>query len=222
MSLQRGHYIVVEGLEGAGKSTAIKTIKSYLSSRVDEVMVTREPGGTRVGEAARHLIKEINPDEPLDDRAELLLLYAARIQLIERVIKPKLASGCWVIADRNELSTFAYQGGGRKMDNAFISLLSSFSMQGFKPDLVIFLDVSPQRGLSRAYSRGTTDRIEQENLSFFQDVYNRYHEQIKSMNNVVIIDAGKPLKVVQQLIQRALSNYMGEPSSILNSRNDCL
>ncbi|WP_133129795.1 dTMP kinase [Legionella yabuuchiae] len=212
MRSERGHYIVVEGLEGAGKSTAIKTIKSYLASHVEHLILTREPGGTRVGEVARELIKEINPDQPLDPRTELLLLYAARIQLMELVIKPALAEGTWVLADRYELSTFAYQGGGRKMDPTLISQLSSFSMQGFKPDLVIFLDVSPKRGLKRAQSRGTTDRIEQEDLSFFQDVYQSYHEHIKTMDNVIIIDAGKPLKVVQNLIKDALDSYVGVTS----------
>ncbi|GGI91278.1 dTMP kinase [Legionella impletisoli] len=215
MSLEQGRYIVVEGLEGAGKSTALKTIKSYLSSHVKDLVLTREPGGTRVGEVARELIKEINPEQPLDPRTELLLLYAARIQLMELVIKPSLSKGAWVLADRYELSTFAYQGGGRKMDETFISQLSSFSMQGFKPDLVIFLDVSPKRGLKRAQSRGTTDRIEQEALSFFQDVYHRYHEHLKTMDNVVMIDAGKPLKTVQNLIRNALDNYMTHHADII-------
>lgn len=217
MSESKGHYIVVEGLEGAGKSSAIKIIKSYLSPLVGDLILTREPGGTRVGETARTLIKEINPSEPMDPRTELLLLYAARIQLMEQVIKPALNKGAWVLADRYELSTFAYQGYGRKMDKGFMQQLSAFCMEGFKPDLVIFLDVTPYRGLKRAKMRGETDRIEQEAITFFQDVYNGYHHYIKTMDNVVVIDAGKPLKNVQNLIRNALDNYMAHHANTIGN-----
>ncbi|WP_133127097.1 dTMP kinase [Legionella nagasakiensis] len=204
----RGRFIVVEGLEGAGKSTAINTIKHFLTDKIDEIILTREPGGTRVGESVRHLIKDIIPNEPLDSRAELLLLYAARVQLLEQIIKPALDRGCWVLADRFELSTHAYQGGGRKLDQNMIASLSSFCLAGFQPDLIIFLDVSPQKGLRRAYKRGKTDRIEQEALSFFNDVYKRYHEQINTMGNVMVIDACQPLKIVQAEIRAVLDKYL--------------
>ena len=205
--LNKGHFIVVEGLEGAGKTTALNTIKRFLSDHAIDMIATREPGGTRVGEAARQLIKETLPSEPLDPRTELLLLYASRVQLIEHVILPALNSGCWVLADRFELSTWAYQGGGRKLDQEMIAHLSKFCLRDVKPDLVIFLDISPQQGLKRALKRGKADRIEQESLDFFNDVYNGYHEQIKIMNNVVIIDASQPLATVQNAICGALEAY---------------
>ena len=213
MMENRGHFIVVEGLEGAGKSTALQTIKRFLARQVDELISTREPGGTRVGEVARQLIKELLPAEPLDARSELLLLYASRVQLLEQVIRPALARGCWVVGDRFELSTWAYQGGGRKLSLEMIAQLSSFCLHGFSPDLIIFLDISPQEGLKRALKRGKADRIEQEALAFFTDVYNSYHEHIKSMKNVVVIDASKPLGVVQNLIQATLENYLSNCSS---------
>lgn len=208
MTLKRGHFIVVEGLEGAGKSTAINTIKRFLAASGTEIITTREPGGTRVGEAARQLIKEEIATEPLDPRSELLLLYASRVQLIERVILPALNRGCWVIADRFELSTWAYQGGGRKLDQEMIAHLSSFCLHDVKPDLIIFLDISPQQGLARALQRGKADRIEQEPLLFFTDVHTAYQRKIKSMDNVVSIDASKPLGVVQNLIRSELQHYM--------------
>ena len=208
MTWNKGHFIVVEGLEGAGKSTALNTIKSFLTGHVPELITTREPGGTRVGEAARHLIKESVLTEPLDPRAELLLLYASRVQLLEQVIRPALNRGCWVLADRFELSTWAYQGGGRQLDHAMISHLSSFCLHDFKPDLTLFLDISPQQGLKRVRRRGKADRIEQESLSFFADVYDGYQEQIKNIHNVVVIDASKPLAEVQQLISTALDRYL--------------
>lgn len=209
MGSNKGRFIVVEGLEGAGKSTAISTIKQCLANSVRDIIVTREPGGTRVGEAARTLIKETRATEPLDPRSELLLLYAARVQLVEQVIRPALDRGCWVLADRFELSTWAYQGGGRKMDHRFIAQLSAFCLQDFKPDLIIFLDISPQQGLKRAQYRSKPDRIEQESLSFFNDVYQGYHEQIKTMNNVVVIDASRPLTQVHDSICSELANYLG-------------
>ena len=206
--LERGRFIVVEGLEGAGKSTALSTIKRFLAPLVPELVTTREPGGTRVGEAARQLIKTKNPEEPLDPRAELLLFYAARVQLIEQVIRPALARGAWVLADRFELSTFAYQGGGRKIDNSIINTLSSFCVKGLKPDLTLFLDLTPEEGLARVLKRGKTDRIEDESKLFFDAVYDSYHQHLATMDNVIMIDATLPFGTVQHTIRRTLEQYM--------------
>jgi dTMP kinase len=200
----KGRFIVVEGLEGAGKSTAISTIKRYLANKVPELIMTREPGGTHAGEVVRDLIKEITPTEPLVPLTELLLFYAARVQLLEQIIYPALQKGSWVLADRFELSTFAYQGGGRKLDESLIQQLSQLCLKGFKPDLIFFLDVKPQQGLQRARMRGTTDRIEQESLAFFTAVYHSYHQHMKAMDNVVMIDASQPLPVVQSEIRARL------------------
>ena len=204
----QGRFIVVEGLEGAGKSTALEVIQQVLALHAPELVVTREPGGTRVGEVARQLIKEIHPSEPLDPRAELLLFYAARVQLIEQVIRPALGRGAWVLADRFELSTLAYQGGGRKLALDMIEHLSAFCIRDIKPDLIIFMDVTPEQGMQRVVARGKTDRIEQESMVFFNDVYASYHHHIKTMSPVVVIDASKPLPVVQEAIRVAIERYM--------------
>jgi dTMP kinase len=204
----KGLFIVVEGLEGAGKSTALHTIQHVLEHHSIEFITAREPGGTRVGEMARCLIKEIIPEEPLDPRAELLLFYAARMQLIENVIRPALARGVSVLLDRFELSTFAYQGGGRKLDETMISNLSHFCIVDIMPDLILFLDVPPQQGLQRIVARGEIDRIEQEALEFFNDVHNAYHKHIKNRNNVIVIDASKPQLDVQQSIRDELNAYL--------------
>jgi len=208
MMLNKGSFLVVEGLEGAGKSTAIDVIKQFMASRVSELVITREPGGTRVGEAARQLIKEIEPAQPLDPRAELLLFYAARIQLIELVIRPTINRGAWVLADRFELSTLAYQGGGRKLSSTMIKDLSTFCIDDMQPDLIIFLDITPEQGMQRVIARGKIDRIEQESMVFFNAVYDSYHQHIKTMKNVVVIDASKPLSDVAHAIRAALENYM--------------
>ncbi len=204
----RGSFIVVEGLEGAGKSTALDVIRQVLSTHVPELVMTREPGGTRVGEVARKLIKECLAAEPLDARAELLLFYAARVQLIELVIRPALARGAWVLADRFELSTLAYQGGGRKLPADMINQLSAFCVDDMRPDLVVFMDIKPEQGMQRVLARGKTDRIEQESQVFFEAVYDSYHQHIKSMDNVVVIDASKPLPVVQDAIRKAIEGYL--------------
>lgn len=203
-----GRFIVVEGLEGAGKSTAVHTIKRFLSDNIGHFITTREPGGTAVGEVIRQLIKHTPSDEHLDPRAELLLLYTSRVQLVNQVIKPALESGAWVLADRFELSTFAYQGGGRRLDVQMIEQLSAFCLKGFAPDLVLFLDVDPALGLRRALGRGEADRIEKESLDFFTAVCNAYHAKLKTMKQVVVIDANQPQEVVQQAIWDALSHYL--------------
>jgi dTMP kinase len=205
---KRGRFIVVEGLEGAGKSTAIQTINDYLKPFIPSIIVTREPGGTRLGETVRQLIKEKIENEAMESRAELLLMYAARVQLVEQVIQPALEEGSWVLADRFELSTFAYQGGGRHLDMQMIKTLSEFCLQGFKPDLTIFLDINPDLGLKRAIKRSTADRIEQESLKFFVDVFNGYHEALGKMDNVLCIDASQPMEIVQKSIILHLATFL--------------
>lgn len=208
----KGRFIVLEGIEGAGKSSALNQIKKILIENKIEVITTREPGGTQIGETIRNLIKEHRSDEILDSKSELLLFYAARIQLVEQIIKPALQKGCWVLADRFELSSFAYQCGGRKLDINFIKQLSRFSLNDFSPDFTIFLDILPVNGLQRVHKRGKVDRIEQESLQFFADVANCYHEQLKLIKDkeVVIINANQPLSIVQNNIRNALEEYLSK------------
>ncbi len=162
------HFIVVEGLEGAGKSTAISQVKQVLhDAGIDDVITTREPGGTPLAEQLRTLVKQGHPDEPLTDKAELLMLYAARVQLVENVIKPALAAGQWVIGDRHDMSSQAYQGGGRGMDTALMESLKATVLGQFAPSLTLYMDIEPERGLARARGRGELDRIEQMQLDFF-------------------------------------------------------
>jgi dTMP kinase len=203
-----GRFIVLEGLEGAGKSTAIKTIYDYLFPRVPEIITTREPGGTHVGETVRSLVKATKLDEPLDARAELLLFYAARVQLLNHIILPALSRGAWVVADRFELSTYAYQGGGRQLDLNMIQHLSNFCLGDLEPDLTIFLELSPELGLERACLRGKKDRIEDESMSFFKNVHASYHQHLKRFRHVQIIDASQSLDTVQSTIINTLEQYM--------------
>lgn len=203
-----GKLIVIEGLEGAGKSTAVNTVVDPLAERQIKTITTREPGGTAIGEILRNLIKNPEYRDVLDDRSELLLLYTARIQLLKQVIEPALQKGMWVIADRFELSTMAYQGGGRGLDQEMIRHLSSFSLQGLKPDLTLYLDISPEEGMRRVKSRGTLDRIEQQSIEFFHRVHDSYLQYIKMNPYVVRINAALPLKNVQLALQKAINEFI--------------
>lgn len=205
MNRQRGRFIVVEGLEGAGKSTAMQTLQQFFQKNLQNVVVVREPGGTRVGEIVRTLVKE---HLGLDNRTELLLLYAARVQLIQEIIEPALHTGHWVLCDRFELSTFAYQGGGRQMDPALIETLSGICLQGFKPDLTFFLDISPEKGLDRAGKRGQLDRIECESDAFFQRVYKAYQDAVTHDDTVIRIDAEQSLPQVQKALLHHLEHFV--------------
>ncbi|MFP3014432.1 MAG: dTMP kinase [Arsenophonus sp.] len=202
-------YIVIEGLEGAGKTTAIKTIVEILNNvGITEIDFTREPGGTPLAEKLRQLIKHSILEEQITNKAELLILYAARIQLIENIIKPSLANGRWVIGDRHDLSSQAYQGGGRGLPSKLIESLRNNILGNFKPDLTLYLDIEPSLGLRRALYRDKPDRIEKESLLFFERVRQKYLELANEDNTIIIINANKSLNVVKKTIRNALSNWL--------------
>lgn len=208
MTVHPGKLIVIEGLEGAGKSTAVASIVRLLKESGIETITTREPGGTEIGEQLRTIIKNPQYKNSLDDKSELLLLYTARIQLLEEIIKPALQKGCWVIADRFELSTMAYQGGGRGLNQNMINQLSTFCLNGFKPDLTLYLNISPEQGMARAQLRGHSDRIEQQAIDFFHKVHQTYMTCIKNQPNIVLIDATRPLLNVQEQIRTEIKKFL--------------
>lgn len=204
-----GKFIVIEGLEGAGKSTAInQVIKTLAAHGIDDPESTREPGGTPLAEQMRRLVKEGHPDEPLTDMAELLLLYAARIQLVDNVIKPALAQGRWVVGDRHDMSSQAYQGGGRGFDKALMENLRDMVLGDFRPDLTIYMDIDPVLGLERARGRGELDRIEQMNIDFFHRTRARFLELSENDPTVLVIDASQSLEAVSADITQALTRWL--------------
>ena len=204
-----GKFIVIEGLEGAGKTTAINTVARILKQHhISDLQFTREPGGTPIAEALRNIIKNGLDNEPLTDKAELLMLYAARIQLVDNVIKPALKMGKWVIGDRHDLSTQAYQGGGRQIDKVFIETLQAQVLGNFKPDLTLYLDIAPELGLMRARSRGQLDRIEQQSLPFFERIRQRYLQLAERDNTIVTIDANKSIEEVTTQIETILNSWL--------------
>ncbi|WP_233990693.1 dTMP kinase [Pectobacterium brasiliense] len=202
-------FIVIEGLEGAGKTTARNIVVETLRSHgVKDVVFTREPGGTPLAEKLRELIKQGIADEKVTDKAEVLMLYAARVQLVDNVIKPALANGNWVIGDRHDLSSQAYQGGGRGIDQQLLRSLRDTVLGDFRPDLTLYLDLSPAIGLQRARQRGELDRIEQESLAFFDRTRSRYQELAAEDDSILTIDASQPIDAVSADIQATLQQWL--------------
>ncbi len=198
-----GKFIVIEGLEGAGKSTAVATVSGWLEANNVSYIKVREPGGTPFAEALRDIVKG-DWQEQVTPQAELLLMYAARVQLVENVIRPALQQGTWVIGDRHDLSSRAYQGGGREVDASVLQQLKQFTLQDFAPDFTLYLDINPKVGLSRASHRGALDRFERSKIDFFTRTRNRYLEIANTEANIAVIDAEQNLTDVQQSIVSAL------------------
>ncbi|EME3970739.1 dTMP kinase [Vibrio fluvialis] len=202
-------YIVVEGLEGAGKSTAIQAVVETLHDHgIDNITRTREPGGTVLAEKMRALVKEEHEGEVLQDMTELLLMYAARVQLVENVIKPALKQGQWVVGDRHDMSSQAYQGGGRQIAREIMQSLKQTTLGAFKPDFTLYLDIDPKVGLERARGRGELDRIEKMDISFFERTRERYLELAAADDSVVTINAEQTIEQVTHDIKQALENWL--------------
>lgn len=204
--MKAAKFVVIEGLEGAGKSTAVATVLSWLQANGADVVQTREPGGTPLAEQIRTMVKAVQ-DEKIAPETELLLMYAARSQLLANVIRPALARGQWVLADRHDLSSRAYQGGGRQIASEIIDQIRAVVVKDTRPDLTLYLDIDPEIGLKRALARGELDRIEQEKLDFFKRTRQKYLEIAVTDSSIVVIDASKPLEQVQQALTDTLSAW---------------
>ena len=198
-----GKFIVIEGLEGAGKSTAIAHVCKVLNERQLTSQTVREPGGTPLAEALRELVKQ-HWQERIAEQTELLLMYASRVQLVTNVIKPALASGHWVVGDRHDLSSQAYQGGGRGIDLCLIQQIKSAVLADFNPDITLYMDIDPILGLQRASARGELDRIEQQAIDFFQRTRATYLDLVAQDANAYTIDASQTLAQVSGEIQQQL------------------
>ena len=206
-----GKFIVIEGLEGAGKSTAISYIGKWLASQgmpTDNITYTREPGGTELAERMRDIVKMEVEGEELQDKAELLLMYAARVQLVEHIIKPAHSKQHIVIGDRHNWSSLAYQGGGRGIDLQLIEDIKQVSLGDFKADFTLYLDIDPELGLSRARGRGELDRIERLAINFFERTRQVFLALTKGEKNAVTIDASETPELVEKAIVAQLDNWL--------------
>lgn len=206
----RGRFITLEGGEGVGKSTNLGLVCDFLEARGIEVVRTREPGGTPRAEAIRGLLLDPAQDEPLADDAELLLVFAARAQHLERKIRPALARGAWVVCDRFTDATFAYQGGGRGIDAERIAMLETLVQQGLQPDLTLLLDMSVEAAQARVAARGgERDRFEREHGEFFVAVREAYLQRANAApQRFAIIDASRPLDAVRESIEQCLTQRL--------------
>lgn len=199
-------FIVIEGLEGAGKSTAISLCQDFLNKKHIDFINVREPGGTPLAESLRTLVKADHSEEVAFE-TELLIMYAARSQLMHNVINPALAKGQWILADRHDLSSQAYQGGGRGINPNTLLSLSSMVLKGLKPDLTIYLDIDPVIGLERAKGRGQLDRIEQEAIEFFQRTRMRYLELADNDSSIKTVNANQCIENVHRDITHVLQCF---------------
>ena len=195
-----GHFITLEGGDGSGKTTQIELLSDFLGTRGIDVHITREPGGTRLGAALRKII--LHNADPIDDKVELVLMFAARSQHVTNVIKPRLSNGQWVLSDRFTDATYAYQGAGRQMGIKDIAALQNFVQGDFRPDKTILLDLPVEQGIRRLTRRGKIrDRIEQQDLAFKQRVREAYLERYRQCGSrIALVDATAPIHDVHKAI----------------------
>ena len=200
-----GKFITVEGIEGAGKTTCMDTIKQLLTKNSIEFIATREPGGTPLAEKIRALLLDEEEDTPAP-LTELLLMFASRAQHINEVIRPALSDGIWVLCDRFTDATYAYQGGGRGLKLDLISQLEQIAQDNLRPHLTLILDVSPELGMTRVRKRGEFDRFEREKIEFFNNVRTAYLNLAeKDPNRYIIIDAARQKNIVLCKISEAIT-----------------
>ena len=198
----RGKFITLEGIDGAGKSTHVQWLAERLRARVRTVVVTREPGGTPLGEQLREIILH----EPMDLDTEALLVFAARQEHIRKVIVPSLEAGAWVLSDRFTDATFAYQGGGRGIPSERLAVLEDWVQQGLQPDLTLFFDVPVTVGQERLrQATAAPDRFEREQAEFFERVRAEYlRRAAEAPQRFRVINSSRPVAEVQSQLEETI------------------
>ena len=203
-----GRFITIEGQDGAGKSTNLEVIKHRLEHAGISVRVTREPGGTKLGEALRGLLLD-DKDNLVGDMAELLIMFAARAQHLKEVIEPALARGEWVLCDRFTDATYAYQGGGRKMKTDVIGALERIVQGQRRPDLTLLLDLPVEISAQRAGDRSAPDRFEVQAQQFKERVRKAYLGLAEQhAERIQVVDASRSLSEVNQSVANLIDDYI--------------
>lgn len=209
--MERGLFITIEGSEGAGKSSAMGFLTEALQSASVDLLPTREPGGTKLGERLREILLNTY-DVPITPMSELLMIFAARAQHVEQVIRPALLEGHWVLCDRFTDASYAYQGGGRSMGEGPVRALEDLVQGSLRPDVTILLDVPVEVGLERARGRGELDRFEQEDLEFFERVRQSYLSRARrSTGRYRVIDASLDIEEVQAQLRTFVDELVDCP-----------
>ncbi len=199
-----GRFVTLEGIEGVGKSTQCAVVAEELRALGHPVVLTREPGGTALGEGIRALLLDKSLP-PMGSMAELLLIFAARAEHLDKVIRPALAAGQWVVCDRFTDATYAYQGGGRGLSVSGIETLESLVQGVLRPDLTLLLDAPVDLALARARSRGASDRFESERTDFFGRIREAYLNRARTeAGRFRVVDATPALDVVSEALRRIL------------------
>jgi dTMP kinase len=209
----RGRFITLEGSEGSGKSTNLNYIYQRLQRAGIDLVLTREPGGTPLGENIRELLLDHRQQAMASD-TELLLMFAARAQHLNELIIPSLEAGKWVLCDRFTDATYAYQGAGRGIDNSRIAQLEQWVQGELRPDLTLFLDLPVAQGLARAGARAELDRFEREEIAFFERVRQGYLSQAAAEpQRYRVVDAAPPLPEVQLQLNHIIDDYLARSAS---------
>lgn len=205
---ERGRFITLEGIEGAGKSSQIGTLVQVLAELGIPAITTREPGGSPVAEQIRGILLD-RGNQGMSPMAELLLVFAARAEHLEKVIIPALTQGTWVLCDRFTDATYAYQGGGRGMDGGPIAQLEGLVQGDLRPDLTLLFDLPPEIGLGRARGRGPADRFESERLNFFEGARAAYLGRARTFpHRYRVLDASCSLESVTAEVSRLLRDFV--------------
>ena len=206
--MTRPRFVTVEGIEGAGKSTCLVQLEQRIRARGQDLLVTREPGGTRLGEDLRELLLGHRHDGMADD-TELLLMFAARAEHLHARIEPALAAGAWVLCDRFTDATYAYQGYGRGVALERIAALESWVQGERRPDLTLLMDLPVETGLERAGRRSAPDRFERQAVSFFDRVRRGYLSLARAHpQRFRVIDASLPLDLVSQQVVNEIDAFI--------------
>ena len=195
----RGKFITLEGIDGAGKSTHLAWLADFFRQRGIATRITREPGGTELGEQLRRIL--LDPKNTMHAETEAMLMFAARREHLDKVIEPALAAAEWVLSDRFSDATFAYQGGGRRVDWQRLLRLEHWAQRGLQPDLTLLFDVAPQIGRERARSARSADRFEQEQDDFYTRVREAYLRRAREAPvRVQVVDANRSIAQIQQTL----------------------
>jgi len=206
--MKKGLFITLEGIEGAGKSTVVDFIEDFLTKKGHDVIKTREPGGTVIGEQIREILLK-NENYTLTYDTELLLVFSARAQHIQEVILPALSSGKIILCDRFTDASYAYQGGGRGIDASRINLLEKWVQGDLRPNLTLLFDLDVSIGMQRTKKRSDADRFEREEINFFEKIRNTYLERAKNEpQRFRIINSASSLKNVKEQIVTILKDFL--------------
>jgi dTMP kinase len=204
----KAKFITLEGIEGSGKTSSLKSITDLLDKKNISYIVTREPGGSSIGKELRAIL--LDPDTEISPEVELMLMLSDRKDHVEKIILPNLEKGNWVVSDRFMDSSIAYQGGGRQLDKKLIISLTDY-LNLPQPDLTLLFDLPVEVSLSRVKARGELDRFEKEELEFHKRIRNTYLELAKNNSNrIKIIDSSKKIESMLNNVKQAIEKLFSE------------